>query len=181
MKGIIFNLLEQVVTDEHGEETWESMLDRAGVEGVYTAVGTYPHEELVLLVEAASSLLSADPDDVTRWFGREAIPLLNERYPVFFDGHDRTASFVHTLNDVIHPEVRKLFPGAYAPEFEFEPLDDNSLALGYRSFRGLCMFAEGLVQGAADHYGERVAIEQTLCTRHGGDRCVLLCRFSKGE
>jgi hypothetical protein len=79
---------------------------------------------------------------------------------------------------VIHPEVRKLFPGAYAPDFDFEQTDERTLALGYISYRGLCSFAEGLVEGAAAHFGESVTIEQTACTRRGGEKCVLLCRFS---
>ena len=33
MKGIVFNLLEQVVTDAHGVAAWEDLLDDAGVDG----------------------------------------------------------------------------------------------------------------------------------------------------
>jgi hypothetical protein len=178
MKGIIFNLLEQVVTDEFGEATWERMLEAAGVDGAYTAVGTYDDEELHALADAAASALGKKRDDVVRWFGGRALPLLAERYPDFFAGYDSTLPFLLKLNDVIHPEVRKLFPGAYAPEFDFEQTDVRTLAIGYVSYRDLCAFAEGLVEGAAAHFGESVSIEQTACTRRGGTRCVLLCRFS---
>jgi hypothetical protein len=177
MKGIIFNLLEQVVTDEAGEETWERVLEAAGVEGAYTAVGTYHHDELHKLADAAASLMGQSPDDVVRWFGVKAIPLLAERYAGFFAGHSSTIPFLLRLNDVVHPEVRKLFPGAYAPDFDFERVDDRSLAIGYVSYRDLCPFAEGLVQGAAEHFGEPVAVEQTRCTRRGDEKCVLFCRF----
>src|SRR2546425_11603111 len=120
MKGIVFNLLERTVSGKYGEETWDRLLDAAGLEGSYTAVGTYPDEELFALVGAASEALEVSPDDLVRWFGRSALPLLVERYPVFFEGHDSARSFLLTLNDVIHPEVRKLFPGTYAPSFEFD-------------------------------------------------------------
>jgi hypothetical protein len=178
VKGIIFNLLEHVVTDEFGEEAWEGILDAAGVEGAYTAVGTYPHEDLHQLVSAASTAVGMPQDDLIRWFGRRAIPPLAARYPDFFAPYTSTIPFVLTLNDVIHPEVRKLFPGAYAPEFDFESVDENCVALGYRSFRQLCPFAEGLVEGVADHYVETVTIEQTQCARRGDEKCVLVCRTS---
>jgi hypothetical protein len=181
LKGIVFNLLEQVVTDTYGEDTWESLLADADVEGVYTAVGTYPDEELHRLVAAASSSLDTPADDIIRWFGREAFSLLADRYPDFVSGHDRTIPFLLTLNDVIHPEVRKLFPGAYAPSFDFETADDDTLVLGYVSNRDLCSFAEGLVEGAAQLYGERVSIEQTSCTRRGDSKCVLRCSFARGD
>ena len=50
MKGIIFNLLEEVVTQEHGEEAWEDLLDRSGVEGAYTSLGSYPDQEFLALL-----------------------------------------------------------------------------------------------------------------------------------
>jgi hypothetical protein len=178
MKGIIFNLLEQTVTDEYGEDIWDQLLDAAGIEGVYTAVGTYEDDELRKLVDAASVKLGVPANDVVRWFGRKAFPLLAGRYPGFFEGHDRSMSFLLTLNDVIHPEVRKLFPGAYAPTFDFERIDDETLALGYESYRGLCAFAEGLVEGTADHFGDNVTIDQTQCTQRGDAKCVIRCRYS---
>jgi hypothetical protein len=180
MKGIIFNLLEQVVTDEFGEDTWESILDASGLEGAYTSVGTYPHEELHRLVVVASARLDKPADEVVRWFGRTAFPKLAARYPAFFEGHDRAKSLLLTLNDVIHPEVRKLFPGAYAPTFDVESVDDGAVSLGYDSYRGLCDFAEGLVEGAAAHFGETVIVDQMECTKRGDTRCVLRCRFTTG-
>jgi len=33
MKGIIFNLLEEVVRKDYGDETWEDLLEAAQVDG----------------------------------------------------------------------------------------------------------------------------------------------------
>ena len=66
------------------------------------------------------------------------MPLFAERYPQLFEPHDCTRSFVLTLNDIIHPEVRKLYPGADVPEFDFGIRDDDRLVMGYRSPRKLC-------------------------------------------
>src|SRR5690348_13967944 len=112
MKGIVFNLLEQIVTAEHGDETWEALLDASGLDGAYTSLGSYPDEDLFALVGAASAALDTPADAVVRWFGRSAMPLFAERYPQLFAEHAGTRSFVLTLNDIIHPEVRKLYPGA---------------------------------------------------------------------
>lgn len=179
MKGIVFKLLQQVVTNEHGEDTWDALLESAGVEGAYTTVGNYPDEELMSLVAAASSALKTPPDDVVRWFGREALPLLYNLYPQFFDGHSNALHFVLTLNDVIHPEVRKLFPGAYVPEFEFHQESENSISFSYESHRRLCSFAEGLLEGAAAHFGETVELEQVECQKRGDSRCVFHCSFHR--
>lgn len=179
MKGIIFNLLEQVVSGEFGDEVWDSLLDATGLDGAYTAVGSYEDEDLMKLVSAASSSLGKSPDEIVRWFGASSLPLLAIRYPQFFEGHSDTRSFILTLNDVIHPEVRKLFPGAYAPSFEFSTKGDDELELSYFSHRKLCSFAEGLIEGASNHYSEDVSIEQTACSKRGDEKCVLKVRFSK--
>ena len=173
MKGVIFNLFENVVTQEFGEDTWDTLLDRTDVSGAYTSVGSYPHEELIALVGAASEMTGRSADDLVRWFGRSAMPLLYERYPEFFDGHTQTQSFLLTLNDVIHPEVRKLFPGAYAPTFDVSTDEDHAVSLSYESHRGLCMFAEGLIEGAALHFGEVAHVEQPECAQRGDPRCLL--------
>ena len=178
MKGIIFNLLEQVVVENFGEDVFERMLDETGLDGAYTAVGTYGDDELFALVGAASKILGRPPDDIVRWFGNSSIPLLARRHKEFFAPHASAIAFVLTLNDVIHPEVRKLFPGAYAPDFDFDRIDEHTIAIGYDSLRGLCMFAEGLVEGAAAYYGQEVDISQSRCTQRGDDKCVLVCRFS---
>lgn len=130
MKGIIFNLLEEKVRNEYGEETWEEILDAAGTEGAYTSLGSYPDDELGRLVHAASGRLGIPGDGVVRWFGRKALPLLAEKYADFFQPHTSTLPFLLTLNDVIHPEVRKIYPGAEVPEFDFRLLKDDVLLLG---------------------------------------------------
>jgi hypothetical protein len=176
MKGVVFNMLEHLVAREFGEDTWDALLDASGLDGVYTSLGSYPDEDLLRLVGAASDALAMPPDDVVRWFGRNALPLFAERYPGLFEPHESTRSFVLTLNEIIHPEVRKLYPGADVPEFDFD-VREGVLVMGYRSPRRLCSFAEGLLVGAADHYGERLTIEQPSCMKRGDDRCVLEIAF----
>lgn len=178
MKGIIFNLVEEVVTAEHGADTWDDLLDGAGLDGAYTSLGSYPDDDLHRLVRVASESLGAPPADIVRGLGQSAIPLLADRYPVFFEGQT-CRSFLLTLNDIIHPEVRKLYPGADVPDFTFAGHGDV-LELGYSSARRLCALAEGFVLGAATHFGETVTIEQTECLHRGDARCLLVCRFGPG-
>jgi Haem-NO-binding len=177
VKGIVFNLLEEVVVREHGDAAWEAMLDRAGLDGVYTSLGNYADEDLSALVRAAAETLSLEPDDVARWYGRHALPLLAERTPDLFSPHANARSFVLALNAIIHPEVRKLYPGSEPPTFAFDASDPDRLVLEYRSRRRLCAFAEGLLLGTGDFFGEALALEQPLCMKRGDDRCRISVAF----
>jgi hypothetical protein len=115
MKGVVFNLLEAVVRRDHGDDTWEALLEATEVDGAYTSLGNYPDEEMMKLVGAASSALKMPTDDVVRWFGRNALPLLAKKHPHFFDAHKSTRAFLLTLNDVIHSRFANCIPGRTCP------------------------------------------------------------------
>lgn len=181
MKGIIFNLLEDVVIRRQGEAAWETILDEAGVAGAYTSLGSYPDSEIEKLIGAVSSALGISSDECLRWFGRAAMPLLAERYSGFFQGHRTTLPFVLSVNDIIHPEVRKIHPGAHCPVFRFEQTADGVLLLGYESPRRLCALAEGFIEGAADHFGEIAAVEHLRCAAKGDRECLLGIRIRVPE
>ena len=177
MKGIIFNLAEEVVTAEHGEDAWDAVLDGAGLAGSYTSLGSYPDADLTAIVRSAAALLGSDEQAVLRHVAEGAIPLLAARYPHFFAPHRDALAFALTLNDIIHPEVRKLYPGAETPVFAYDVIDDSSVVLTYQSARSLCALAEGFLLGAAAHYGQQVTIERTACRLRGDDQCLLRCEF----
>ncbi|HEV7735582.1 MAG TPA: heme NO-binding domain-containing protein [Candidatus Binatia bacterium] len=177
MKGIIFNLLEDVVTEQLGDATWDRLLDAAELDGAYTSLGSYPDADLLALVAAASAALDKPADDVVRWFGIHAIPLLANKYPQLFERHRSTRPFLLTLNGIIHPEVRKLYPGADTPDFDVDETSADELVLGYQSKRRLCALAEGLIEGAARHYGETVRIRHSVCMKRGDRHCRLALSF----
>ena len=108
LKGIIFNLVEETVSTEYGDDTWDSLLEAADVEGSYTSLGNYDDAEIHRLVDAGSEALDVPAKDLTEWLGRDALLRLSARYPHFFAPHASTRPFLLTLNDVIHPEVRKV-------------------------------------------------------------------------
>jgi hypothetical protein len=178
MKGIIFNLLEDVVISNHGQETWDQLLTITALDGAYTSLGSYPDEQIQDLVGAASRMLGLSPFEVLRWFGQQAIPLLFERYPAFFSSQSSTRPFVLSVNRIIHPEVRKIYPGADVPTFEFRHAPDGGLLMGYLSPRRLCALAQGFIEGAATHYRETVIVEHRECMHKGDKRCLCHISFS---
>jgi heme-NO-binding protein len=177
MKGIVFNLLEDAVTRASGEDAWDDLLEAAGLDGSYTSLGNYPDRHLTDLVQAASAATGAPSQEIVRWFGREALPALAAAYPGFFDPHENVRAFLHTLNDIIHPEVRKLYPGADVPTFGFATAEDGTVTMRYGSPRQLCAFAQGLIEGAAAHYGQTVSIEQPRCMLRGDELCTIEIRI----
>lgn len=177
MKGIVFNLLEDAVSGVHGPDAWDDVLDAAGLDGVYTVLGNYPDAELFALVGAICAVSGGSADEVVRGFGRTALPALALRYPEFFVPHAGTRPFLLSLDRVIHREVVKLYPGAQPPRMSFEEPASDVLVLHYVSERRLCAFAEGMIEGAAAHYGEAVRMEHPDCLKRGAERCTIVLTF----
>jgi hypothetical protein len=173
LKGIMFDLLEATVSATHGAHAWDDLLEMTGLTGAYTTLGNYPDEELVALIGALGTHTGRSDHETLRWFGRSAMPLLARAYPEFFAGHEDTRTFIGTLNDIIHPEVRKLYPGADVPAFGFLISDDGSIILRYGSPRRMCALAEGLIEGAAAEFAQVVRIEQPECMLRGDELCTI--------
>jgi hypothetical protein len=181
MKGIVFNLLADLVRRDFGDDAWDDLLDAAKASGAYTSLGSYEDEEMTRLVDAAADALGKTPGDILRWYGRGAMPMLAAKYPHFFEAPGSTRPFLLTLNHIIHPEVRKLYPGANVPEFDFPEAAPGTLTMEYRSARRLCALAEGFIAGAADHFGEEVTITQPECMHRGDERCVFALTFARRD
>ncbi|GBR03520.1 heme NO-binding domain-containing protein [Acetobacter oeni] len=160
MKGIVFNLLEDAVCEQYGAETWELLLDDAGLDGVYSSLGDYPDAEIQAIVTAAAIRLNVSESSVLHWFGETAMPLLKTTYPEIFEPFHSSRAFVLSVNTIIHPEVMKLYSGARCPFFKFQELPDGALQMTYKSSRKLLDLAHGFVMGTAAQWNERVTIER---------------------
>lgn len=178
MKGIILNLVEDVVRREHGDDYWDDVVDASGLAASYTSLGTYPDQEVETLARVVAEREGSTSPEVIRHVGHEGMAMLAARYPGFFEPHDGLRSFLLSLNTVVHPEVRRLYPGAVIPDFEHVFPSPDVIELVYRSERGRCDLAEGLVLGAADHYGEHVAVSQPACIHRGDEGCVIRVELS---
>jgi hypothetical protein len=177
MKGIVFNLLENVVCSQFGEDTWDDILEESQVHGVYTTLGNYPDDELFQIVCAASKILHMSPQEVIRFFGQKSIPLMATAHPEFFSAHNNTRSFILALNTIIHPEVKKLYPGAQVPVFEFDIHSTNKVIITYSSPRKLCDFAQGLIEGTATYFDETIELQHLACMHQGDPACILQVVF----
>jgi len=173
MKGVVFNILEDMVTERAGLMTWQKILDKTQLSGGYTAVGTYSDAELFELVGAVVEELDLPAETVVSAFGTFMFGQLARRYPVFVESCDTLFSFLESIDSVIHLEVKKLMTETNLPSISCERRGTSELLLNYSSPRKLCLLAEGLIYGAAEHYNSPITIEHPVCMHTGADHCDL--------
>ena len=162
MKGVVFTEFMDMVAERYGYETLDEVLAGAKLphNGAYTAVGTYPHTEIVALVVSLSSKVGSPPDALVRAFGRHLFGRFAELYPVFFQDVPDALTFLERVDSVIHVEVRKLYPDAELPRFQASRRADGGLNLLYLSSRHFADLAEGLIEGCAEHFKQPLMVQR---------------------
>ena len=177
MKGVVFNLLNELVEEQFGILAWEKMLTAIKSDGIFSMAQTYPDELLFDLVGAAHELTDVPIRDLVHSLGQFMAPVFARDYPVFFENQPSFKAFLLTVDRVIHVEVRKLYSEAHLPEFDYTSEHDNELTMLYRSPRQLCALAEGLIMGCAKIFDETYELTHDVCMHSGSDHCELKLKF----
>lgn len=172
MKGVLFNVVEDVVTEALSADAWDDVVDESGVSGAYTSLGTYPDEELLALVGATAGATKLTETETLQLSGRMGFKHLVRRAPHLLDGIADWRGVLNSLDDIIHPEVRKIYPGADVPGFDTRD-DGDALVVTYTSKRGLCALADGLVLGTGDWFETPLEVEHLTCVHTGGEQCTM--------
>ncbi len=166
MKGIVYTEFLEMVESNFGLEVVDRIIEQSDLAsgGAYTAVGTYDHTELLRLVGELAKVTGMTVPDLLRAFGRHLFGRFAVLYPQTLEGAYSSFSFLARIEGIVHVDVRKLYPDAELPTFECSDPNGDELTMIYRSTRPFADFAEGLIMGCAEHFGEKIAIErEDLC------------------
>lgn len=160
MKGIIFTEFMDLVEDKFGLEVLDQVLEQAGDEGIYTSVGSYDHRDLVKLIIKLSQITELPAETLQEVFGQSVFNNLYATLPksASLGECKNSFQFVRLVEDYIHIEVKKLYPDANPPKFEFISESETELVFDYKSARCMSYVCLGLVKGCAEHFNEKLEI-----------------------
>jgi hypothetical protein len=179
VKGIIFNLFEDFVIANVGDEAYEEILASADLRTAepFVGPGSYPDEDLMALMGQVVRRMNIPADETLRAFGRFCLPPLARRFPGFMTPHTHPKAFLLTVDSFHSTEVNKLFDGARCPRFRYESPALDRLIMRYQSERRMCALAEGLLDGVATYYGVPIRHVQTACMLRGDSECAFDLTF----
>ncbi|CAH1531427.1 Guanylate cyclase [Vibrio jasicida] len=161
MKGIIFTEFMELVEEKFGLEVLDQVLDLSNDEGIYTSVGSYDHRDLVKLIVNLSKVSDIPPETLQEVFGECVFQSLLKSIPNYasLQQCSTTFQFVRHVEDFIHVEVKKLYPDANPPQFDFISEAESEMVFDYRSARCMAHVCVGLIQGCANHFNETIKIK----------------------
>ncbi len=161
MKGMVFTEFLEMVEAKFSPELADQIIEESELPsgGVYTAVGTYHHSEMIQLVTKLSENVDIGVADLLRSFGTYLFGRFAAGHPQFFADANGAFDFLGKVDGYIHVEVRKLYADAQLPSIQYEAPTPDSLQVTYRSTRPLANLAEGLIQGCIAYFDESIELE----------------------
>jgi pyruvate kinase len=163
MKGMVFTNFLEMVEERFGVDMVDTIIDNSDLpsEGAYTAVGTYPHTEMVALLQSLEKETGVAISELLVVYGTYLFGKLAAGYPVMLTDCHCSRDLLIRLDGVVHVEVAKLYPDAELPRFKTVELPNGDLEMTYLSDRHLEDLAEGLLTGSLVHFKDEATI-----TRH---------------
>lgn len=170
MYGIVNKAIEELVTANFGEDKWEAIKLRSGIDVDYF-ISTEPYDDDLTfqLAQAVSDEMGMTLSDVLIAFGEWwVVKTTKDKYAGLMEaGGDNLKEFLINL-PLFHNRVMLIYPKLTPPEFKVSDISDNSINLHYFSKRaGLQDFVRGLIQGLGLMYNTPVKIT-LLQTRDEG-------------
>ncbi|MBM7035974.1 heme NO-binding domain-containing protein [Vibrio ulleungensis] len=171
MKGIIFTEFLELVEQQFGLETLDKVLDLSEDQGIYTSVGSYDHKSLVKLIVNLSKTTDIPADALQEVFGETVFISLLNTLPDNAGILDCTHcfDFVRHVEEYIHVEVKKLYPDANPPKFDFVSETETQLVFDYSSARCMGHVCIGLLKGCAKHFDQQIEIGSQSLNEQGSE------------
>jgi hypothetical protein len=157
--------IEDMVVSAHGEEIWEQIKAKAGVDvEVFISSEGYSDELTYSLVSAASSVLGTPAEEVLEAFGIHWI--MNTAQKGYGDmmaaGGSNLREFLLNLPQ-FHSRVSMIFPHLQPPGFACSEIQERSVRLHYMSSRGgLAPFVVGLLKGLSQLYKTPIEVQHMV-------------------
>lgn len=170
MYGIVNKAIQDLVTEQFGEQEWEMVKTRSGIDvDFFLSNEPYDDDITYKLAGAVAEVLGISVHEVLNIFGEYWILKTGkEKYGgLMAAGGNNLKEFLINL-PIFHNRIMLMYPKLTPPEFKVSDIADASIHVHYYSKReGLQEFVRGLLSGLAKLYQTNVSIE-LLQTRDEG-------------
>jgi hypothetical protein len=182
MYGLVNKAVEDLVVTRFGQEKWEAIKAKAGVEvDSFISNESYPDSVTYDLVGAAAEVLEAPAKDILIAFGEHwVLETAAKSYGAMLKagGRDLREFLINLPN--FHTRVMMIFRNLKPPRFECTGVGEESLNLRYYTHReGLADFVVGLVQGLGKYYETPATCELIEARGENGECDVFRVTWTK--
>ncbi|MBE6071585.1 MAG: chemotaxis protein [Clostridium butyricum] len=127
---------------------------------IFSPLENVDDKEIKKIIQYIAENQKMDVAELWRKIGQDNIRTFSHDYPAFFV-HDNLYSFLKSMFDV-HVAMTKKFAGAKPPLVLIEPISKREAIFSYKSDRGMFDYFIGMLEGACEHFNEKIEIEKTF-------------------
>ena len=161
MYGIVNKAIEELVKENFGEETWDAVKKRSGIDiDFFISNEPYNDDITYKLAGAISEEMNVEVKTVLQLLGEWWIlRTTKEKYAGLLQaGGNNLKEFLTNL-PVFHNHIMMIYPKLTPPEFKVSDIEEKSIHIHYYSKReGLQEFVRGLLVGLGKMYETPVEI-----------------------
>lgn len=175
MYGIINKSIEDLVKSNFGDDKWDAIIERSGVE-VDFFISNEPYDDDITyrLATAVAEEMAIPMGGVMETFGEWwVLKTTREKYSGMLEaGGQSLREFLVNL-PIFHNRVMLVYPKLTPPEFRVSNEEERSIHVHYYSKRlGLQEFVKGLLVGLGKMYNTPVTVELISSREQGHDHEV---------
>lgn len=167
--SIIHNLLEDIVRTEDGSAPLAKVRAVASEAGA----GNDPVAKVAAFAAALSGVRAKSLTDVYRALAAGVVAPIFRAFPILIRANKSTMSLLMHINQIAPATLEAIVPGVEAPDFDVELLGPESVRLRFIGSDAVAAIMEGVVEGAARHFGETVTCARGTSASALPDRRVL--------
>jgi hypothetical protein len=171
MKGVVFTEFIEMIEDLMGLEFTNKVIEDAQLEneGAYTAIGTYPSQDLLKLFESLGKHAENPQDKIEKGYGECLFYRLSMSFQNELAAHPGAFSFLLQFGDIVKRETLKLYPDAKMPAIYARLINSDSLEFRYTSSRKLGDMLEGFIFGCIGYFNENISVSREDLPSEGCD------------
>src|SRR5690242_7808413 len=181
MHGLIFVELRKYVEARYNKETWEALLEKAGLKHqIFLQSSIYPDGDALALVGKACEMTGMAPKVVLEDFGEFMVPDLIEQYKFLVKPSWGLLDFLENTEDTIH-KIMRFHRGVTPPHLGANRLAHDKLVITYSSGRKMCALLKGMVKGSAKYYHEEATLMESRCMLQGDAECSFTIQVANAK
>ncbi len=147
--------MDEFLSQKLGRQVHDAVMQEMG-SPIFLPGQSYPDQVLRQMADLAAENTGKSSRDIMRDFGLFTVPKFKQMYKRYFKG-DTLKEFLLTMNQT-HANLTKDMPGIKPPRFSYDD-KGKTLIMTYHSSRGYGDYFEGILKGAAEHFGQSISVK----------------------
>lgn len=158
MKGVIVDCLREMVIKQHGKETWDDVLQKAGITTSLTVYSTVDDQIVMNVIRKLCQKLHITIGQAADAFGDYWVNhYALRKFKVYYTRAKNAKEFISNM-DKVHITMTNTIKDAHPPRFDYQWKNDKSLVITYKSKRNMIDFAVSLLKGVGKYYKEDIKV-----------------------